>query len=490
LAGRMHGRGPAQGGNRRGGNHGGRKIKYLYLVLNSPSGHFSRRHGGSPNKADDDSRTIGDRDPHGRRDENRRSLTDFKIIGWCIPQFDWSWGKCKEDQIKSEDPHSSKHEIHGDAQEPAQEALPAAPRSKLPHEPPSRLRFYFHAPPEEISRPSLSETIATRGKRKKVDDDDDDDGEHRERNIRQRQLSEAPSVEMEGDDRLLLSGEKVQNTETDEGDWLMAAIGEGSDAATPISRSDMDTAGEFVDNLVAVSESGDGAPAHEDTPGNVPLDDHAVLVSPPKEETDEEKLVGGTVFDDNELQGGVDASHDPLVIASSKAGYGHGISGNPSEPSEESAMVGHQPALVPLNLDVQPDALIDGDNQIVTSNLDDATSVGIIQELLQGDNGARATHSPAVSAHSHSSTLFGSSAEVMTPTIPLKEEMLPDTHEEEREEAVSPNRLSILYAGSQKRLIVNAECVEAVKLFRRDGRFEILLKLERHGDGYKGISVC
>jgi hypothetical protein len=43
----------------------------------------------------------------------------------------------------------------------------------------------------------------------------------------------------------------------------------------------------------------------------------------------------------------------------------------------------------------------------------------------------------------------------------------------------SQNRLSILYADSQRRLTVDADIVESVKLFRSEGRFEIQIRYER-----------
>ncbi|KAG5651708.1 hypothetical protein H0H81_007713 [Sphagnurus paluster] len=54
----------------------------------------------------------------------------------------------------------------------------------------------------------------------------------------------------------------------------------------------------------------------------------------------------------------------------------------------------------------------------------------------------------------------------------------------------SANRLSISYAGGNRRLVVDAEVVESFKLFRQDGRIEVLLNIVKEGhDGLKGILV-
>jgi len=54
----------------------------------------------------------------------------------------------------------------------------------------------------------------------------------------------------------------------------------------------------------------------------------------------------------------------------------------------------------------------------------------------------------------------------------------------------SANRLSISYARSNRRLVVNAEVVETLKLFRQEGRIEVLIKVQKQEDGnLKGTLV-
>ncbi|KAF5388316.1 hypothetical protein D9615_000118 [Tricholomella constricta] len=54
----------------------------------------------------------------------------------------------------------------------------------------------------------------------------------------------------------------------------------------------------------------------------------------------------------------------------------------------------------------------------------------------------------------------------------------------------SANRLSISYAGGNRRLVVDAEVVDSFRLFRQEGRIEVLLNIVKEGDdGLKGILV-
>lgn len=54
----------------------------------------------------------------------------------------------------------------------------------------------------------------------------------------------------------------------------------------------------------------------------------------------------------------------------------------------------------------------------------------------------------------------------------------------------SANRLSVSYARSNRRLVINAEVVESLKLFRQEGRIEVIIKVQKQEDGtLRGILV-
>lgn len=79
-----------------------------------------------------------------------------------------------------------------------------------------------------------------------------------------------------------------------------------------------------------------------------------------------------------------------------------------------------------------------------------------------------------------STSTFGDS-----PTLPLtKPEVKPGR-------TPSANRLSISYAGGNRRLVIDAEVVDSLKVFRQDGRIEVAIHINKEGeDGLKGILVC
>lgn len=80
----------------------------------------------------------------------------------------------------------------------------------------------------------------------------------------------------------------------------------------------------------------------------------------------------------------------------------------------------------------------------------------------------------------HSSSSTGSAPHVDLPKTPSK------VH---GASSASANRLSISYAGGSRRLVINSDIVEAVKIFRTDGRIEVSMTVERNGEGYKGLLV-
>lgn len=224
----------------------------------------------------------------GKKDENRRTLTDFKIVGLEIRDLGWTWGVLPSLPVKIEakdededvpevsqvaikheaieedgslkpaapvDEGAVKHEADTDASgavelmnttaesKPAshENSSAACPRpssdSNSSSPPPSRIRIYFHTPVTaddshpipHNSLPSFSLTVAPsdsrKGKRKKLEDDDGDLEEGRGR---------PPPPQMASgmsDDRSSVAASVAPSiAETaSEADWLMAAIvaGEG-----------------------------------------------------------------------------------------------------------------------------------------------------------------------------------------------------------------------------------------------------------------------
>ena len=94
---------------------------------------------------------------------------------------------------------------------------------------------------------------------------------------------------------------------------------------------------------------------------------------------------------------------------------------------------------------------------------------------------------PASSGTGTSALISGSTASIYGEPgrrLPMKAELQPGIR------TPSPNRLSISYAAGTKRLVINAEIVEKLKIHRSEGRVEILLQLKKDGvNGLNGIIV-
>lgn len=225
--------------------------------------------------------------------ENRRTLTDFKIVGLKIPEISWAWGKhpdikpdikeqclsidikeepCqdqitgdietpREDTKPSTEAPISSHAV--DAESPTDEKAMATSQSQtvsgLPSAsvdsnqsspPPSRMRIYFHTPvtPDD-ARPiphtssyygDSSTSDIRKGKRKKLEDDDGDIEQGRAAPPPPPQIgtngfgnsNSADATPSTDNDRSSVPASIAPSLpETLSEDWLMAAIVEGEEEA-------------------------------------------------------------------------------------------------------------------------------------------------------------------------------------------------------------------------------------------------------------------
>ena len=230
-------------------------------------GHMSSNRGNRPDGGSGSA--FGSREGT-KKDENRRTLTDFKIVGLAIPDLNWTWGIVPTlSPVKAEgntinvDPQgvsgaAVKEEISHDdvavstnttketqtevktevlAQSTEIEMADTKPlqdtasnaRVSSDATPPSRIRIYFHTPvTADDSRPIPHNSSygdipsdSRKGKRKKLEDDDGDLEERR---------APPPPPQMGGtvnDDQLSATASVAETAS--EGDWLMAAIVEGEE---------------------------------------------------------------------------------------------------------------------------------------------------------------------------------------------------------------------------------------------------------------------
>ncbi|KZT41144.1 hypothetical protein SISSUDRAFT_1043223 [Sistotremastrum suecicum HHB10207 ss-3] len=558
---RLHGNRFGGGHNRRGGGGG---------AFGKRSGLSNRENKPENDRAKDSTASTAVKDG-ARKEENRRSLTDFKLIGLQIQELDWSWGICtpipaepssSENGERSDDLTQVKEE---DQEMDLDEKKILAPSSSVPplaSEPRSRVRVYFHFPEDHLAPASVPAAGSglTRGKRKKTDDDDDD--EVNERNIRPRQASAAPSVDMVSiDEQSAIAGTSDNGRdgtqETEDNDWLMAAIAEGSEG----EKSELlVTEGELaagLDNLDADSSmllGQDASTSELQGAELVTSDEHDLVPSlfeptvldsshsgePPKE--DSEPLLQVTEIEDNLEEGEIlsltgvrpEAEEDMIAETSTKSDektstdepLAAGLVGDSSEvsaslslalpeshdSSEHAQMVTDEEGIDADNLPLLDNQVVlpdgDGESLIVSTNvgtLEGGSSRATTPPLyvsVAPDAALTKTLGVLDSPHESqpSSTLFGSSysasepAEAGSPSSKQDSNALNDAPKEPSEAGPtnsrpppSANRLSITYGSSQRRLVIDATVVDRMKVFRKDGRFEVQMSISKDETGLKGI---
>ncbi|KAI0092570.1 hypothetical protein BDY19DRAFT_925029 [Irpex rosettiformis] len=514
-----------------------------------------------------------------KKDENRRTLTDFKIVGLTIPALGWRWGAVPDDiqvaEVKEEPGEATVSPIDQDAPErkpdtntslaPATSSGDAdasvsavkagvedndtvkqeSASTPLPP-PPSRIRIYFHTPVTADDAHPISsqgsftlgqshDTVVRKGKRKKIEDDDGDLEEGRgppppppQHSGFDHAISGAPDTDHE---RVISTADRASAapivTETaSEGDWLMAAIGEeegSGDGNTEVHAADGDNLhdidaegepddyedGNDYEDVDAQMGGIDDDPSHIPTEGH--LDEHAEAPS----------FEGGSVLP------GLNGRNDS--IANGSHTNGDHKSSLPSAPPHEGPNGSAAPSLftkssaidhsVTFDVAAEPvvstnEAAVDADKNIsiqaqppepsldimetseVTPTTDEhATAVAVTQtnghlnvnvdETQLVDSGPDHPPSPTAST----ATLVLPSAHESTGPSEINSGDAQSTTTEPTR-VPSANRLSISYAAATRRLVIDAEVVDKLKVFRQEARIEVHMNIEKDKAGqYKGILI-
>ncbi|KAJ8522952.1 hypothetical protein ONZ45_g516 [Pleurotus djamor] len=564
--------------NRRtGGSFGGYQNQNSSFRGRGPQNHPNRgpRHDGGTasgsNYGSRDGTATSSFGSVGKKDENRRTLTDFKIVGLQINELGWKWGvspspvsKVDKTEATSEASEPvSKDEAQAEpsdaaaadgqpSQDPpavSNESTGAddAPAHGSVSSPPSRIRIYFHTPvtaddsrpiPHNSSYPVTSDS-SRKGKRKKLEDDDGDIEEGRA-------PPPPPQMGGAGDDHSSVAASvapSVAETNSD-GDWLMAAIvdGEGEAENEPTqpatdmdadidhdADADGDEDDEYGEHLhvsqivEADTPAYDGTDSHMgDTDGHV---DASEDIHPPDETEHHDVPVDGQTG----------------MVLSSEIGHGGSDSQVPSASAPASTDVvppePEQPSVAPTSLPPNEEPLShhseehlptedakpapfsssastdqatnhDGshDSQVKSKNFTvkslqaisaeptllvvEDTSTSQDRTLIASDENDEAgpfqpEHLPEPPASPSSNTLSASTHGDYPSQPPSK----PSSKDPK---VPSANRLSISYAGGNRRLVIDAETVEKLQLFRREGRIEVVINLDRDQDQdqlLKGITV-
>ncbi|KAF9534962.1 hypothetical protein CPB83DRAFT_866259 [Crepidotus variabilis] len=528
--------------NRRGGSSFGSGGGSGYSQSSSSSFRGGRNQGHQGAGRKNEGTALGSRDGTGsssftgKRDENRRTLTDFKIIGLAIPDLNWTWGtiptspsaakdetKPEASDGKSTDDALTKDEDGKDVEPanaaekqtetktdaPAGEVDMAETSAQDPSPPPpSRIRIYFHTPvTADDSKPiphnaSYGDVPADsrKGKRKKIEDDDGDLDE----------IRPPPPPPQMADDRASAAGSVAPSVETaSEADWLMAAIVEGEEESR--TAAELQVGDEELDEAEQLQIT---QIVNEDEPeGEVALEAHDAS----------ERLFDGNSHDDemnaNEAENHSSESH-PTTGDSSEAHNGSTentslFTGSPgrssqvegdqtSNSTDAPAEKGNASASSSLPVSHssqsaadQPTNPLERTETQVSQQLSQQPTIKSLQSLsaeptlldIETQEASQTFDIP----NGHEPTQIIDPAEYEhlpeppeSPAISNVNEdspSIPAKRDNKTNKNPSANRLSISYNRSNRRLVINAASVSSLKLFRQDGRIEVSIAASLDDEG-------
>ncbi len=449
-----------------------------------------------------------------RRDESsRKTLTDFRIIGVDCPLLGWAWGAVvfQGDDIRGETDDSGTKSTHDSrattpnpgapdaGTQPEDYSLPLPgvqsaikpPHNKTSTET-SRIRIYFNSPVELEDKPSQSYAPdrSRGGKRKK----EPDDGEPQESGKRKKEDPEGgaeftpPTKSQQQHDSLFLNPASLHNP--------LAIPGQESSPQSPPHESPsgigakrkadddtitvtthMDTHGPAPEEQEAETEYA-GSPRRGDqrydeaappSIHSVEMDENEEIIPETQEATepvyDEEQntlfgLMSPTTENSEQKQDELEAAALLSDSAASRTGTDsrgaeeEHTSGNRAPEDDNIPTVKMEPSFgAESGTDEIQDEVQQEETQPVepidTSSSLSAQSVGMFPTAVIAPIHRLSTPAPSV-------------------VSPIK--------------PPSPNRVSISYAGSSRRLVLDAEIIQHVKIYRAKGRIEVSFVLERYDD--------
>lgn len=450
---------------------------------------------------------------NGKREEPKQTLTDFKIIGLEIENMLWKWGVCNSDdskafsgeQIEGESKvmSASKTDItidepnlelsdrveeieFGAALKEKEEKITSSPSATSNHvsaavvrtgkavksssstsQSPPRIRIYFNTPfvTDDVQRSNVGNGVVPNRPKRRMPADDKDEVEDDGRRIRaklnptfEEPMLEPPVVDGNKDRDSAPPSIDASATSTrteDEGDWLMEAIakdGDGSEEHMPPEQ--VQESEENSCDVIGEVESTTEPPAliHvEDDDTNFENNADLNFV---------EEIV------DEEIH--LDSEHveetDPILVSQ-------------IEPPPSSVPSAVDPTEDCTQLQVEDIAHIAEDEFVLGGDLEPPDSP-TSQE--RGHSLSQTLHSS-----SSSSTVVSTHAPSIQPASSLT-----SADGEKKRRIPSANRISVLYASGMRRLAIDSEVVEVMKIWRGQGRIEVFLRLEREGETeLKGIFV-
>ncbi|GJJ07395.1 hypothetical protein Clacol_001597 [Clathrus columnatus] len=514
IGGHRGGRGNwhAQGHSRRGGGGGGSNAG-----TRGRGGGFSHSGGARQNGS---MNTSEKERSSGKKEDPKQTLTDFKIIGLEIESISWKWGICNSEDSQvtfSGDPNESDSKRAPDKSMSMSNAnaVPAADEPKLElsdrveeiefgaalkekeehviasstttainHLPtttgarmeksaksssstsqsPPRIRIYFNTPviTEDVQRSDTS--VSNRSKRRMPADEKDDEGDERRRIRAKLNPTSEESSSLPGPGPSITDMTKDRDSappsidasvtsirSEDEGDWLMEAIakdGDGSEEVVPPGDENRDN--------------------QEDEDNPCDADDEIdPIMDVPEIEGDDLHLTNGTHIDLPEEHGAEEIQFE----------HEHG--------EEEidpilTSQIEPPPSSIPSAADPAEDVTHFQTDEALTTSIENQFTSGTEIEPSVSPV-SQQTSQQSLSQTLHSST--SSSTIVSTNNSSLRApSVLGPVNTEKTSRIPSANRISILYASGTRRLAIDSEVVEAIKICRGRGRIDIVLRLERAGE--------
>ncbi|KAK0231108.1 hypothetical protein IW262DRAFT_1342250 [Armillaria fumosa] len=589
-------RGHGSRGNFGGGNNrrGGGSFNLNSGSYSHQPSNFRGRGQGHSNRGGRHDGTFGNREGSmtssfgsiGKKDENKRTLTDFRIIGLEIRELSWAWGtlpsslaaKVEPAKPEIEEDVLDEHPVDVEANTPLTDGTPVKPPEGEPisggdyekssngddatsvteqnvpvvkvedesvvhthapeptDAPPSRIRIYFHTPvtaedAQPIPHSSTTNPVPSdsrKGKRKKLEDDDMDLEEGR---------TQPPPPHM-SDDRSSVAPSVAETAS--ETDWLMAAIVEGEDAEHDGDEEEVGAQlhvsenAEFLDDDVVIHNGMSDAPgifdvdmagvdkthteagtgSHNDDPNDeaehvalAHVDGPESAVSAPVEQEDGQNGVNGSSMSTKDV--------DAEVLPSDNEGKPHDASDVAALPEAPvlSSLLSSDDAASSVNVETQtadhvgcaetqvsePSPATAVKEEPQTSPLSRSTTLVDIDSQPPGLNSSVASlvegnGEPTQSTDAHLDHLpeppaspLSNMQSASTSTASAHGDTIPNM-EAKSIRTPSANRLSISYSNGGRRLIIDAEVVESMKVYRAEGRIEVRISISMDGEkDLKGI---
>ncbi|PCH41623.1 hypothetical protein WOLCODRAFT_137501 [Wolfiporia cocos MD-104 SS10] len=503
----------------------------------------------------------------GKKDESKRTLTEFKIVGIEIPELSWSWEPHKSadgSPVKTSATVNAEADVGGHdtvaattAPAAGESAVKSETTTLLPPSPPSWLQIYFHTPvSDDDSHPISAQTSFShasnssfrKGKRKKLEDDDDADAEDGRRppppppgmGAENGGTGAAPSAEYESAD-VVAGRDSVAPSVTEtvsEGDWLMAAIGGDDGDGEQGDSSHAEHVEGYHDHDTDVE--GEYGHGYDDSQGQGHDEYHM----------GDDENAQGFIHEQQSQDTSTAAEQGKMSI---DAGVPDGAKG-PEQPPIASASDAAMADAPHLGNDAAAGSTVNADHAVGSeipqdanshappepSTSDPAPAPAVVPSVSPPMNGAadsshdggmqapvehatQETGAAVLAADAIDSNVAGSSAaenadeatDTLEPTQPA-DDYSQYVHDAFREASISSashiaapgtyselstsqtigkagkvasaNRLSVTYAAGSRRIVIDADIVDKLKVTRADGRIEVHINMSQDETGaYKGI---